>query len=65
MDANTRAWSEVGVGTAVMLHLYRRSPLMRYPLDTEYNYLAEDVVQAPLQFITGRLEYLEAPGLGV
>ena len=65
MEANTRAWSELGPGTAAMLHVYRSSPLMRYPLDTEYNYLAEDVVQAPLRLIAGRFEYLEAPGLGV
>jgi len=53
------------VGTAALLHLYWSSPLVRYPLDTDYNYLGEDVVQVPLQCTAGRLGYLEAPGLGV
>lgn len=65
LEANTCAWSELGVGTAALLHLYWSSPLVRYPLDTDYNYLGEDVVQVPLQCTAGRLGYLEAPGLGV
>lgn len=65
MEANTRAWSELGIGTAAMLHLYRSSPLMRYPIDTEYNYLAEDVLSVPLDLAEGQLGYPEASGLGI
>lgn len=56
---------ELGFSQAAYLHLAASIPNMSISIDTELDYLSDDVITAPFRMEGGSLPPPEAPGLGV
>ncbi|MGZ9067647.1 MAG: mandelate racemase/muconate lactonizing enzyme family protein [Burkholderiales bacterium] len=57
--------AESGIGTAAILHLAAAIPSLDWGVSLTSQYLAEDVLAAPLSFSAGHVHVPSGPGLGV
>lgn len=64
LSVNFRAGPELGICLAAHLHLAASSPAFRYALDTEYNYLIDDIIY-PIINKNNFKDVLKKPGLGI
>ncbi|WP_160152202.1 mandelate racemase/muconate lactonizing enzyme family protein [Microbulbifer sp. ALW1] len=56
---------EMGISQAAYLHLAASIPNMTISIDTERDYLADDIVAEPPALVDGRYRVPQGPGLGV
>ncbi|MFC6734191.1 MULTISPECIES: enolase C-terminal domain-like protein [unclassified Haladaptatus] len=57
--------SHLGVSMAAMAHVAAAMPTVRYACDTHYPWMADDVIEEPIEFEDGCIELSDDPGLGV
>jgi glucarate dehydratase len=65
LGMNLHSGGEVGISTAVHLHVAASTPRIGYAIDTVYQYLAGDVITEPFQISGGRMDVPTGPGIGV
>ena len=56
---------ELGLSQAAYLHLAASIPNMSISIDTEHDYLGDDIIAEPFSIVDGRLAVPSGPGLGV
>lgn len=56
---------ELGLSQAAYLHLAASIPNMTIAVDTEHDYLADDIIETPFTIEDGHLAVPKGPGLGV